>query len=88
MLEQARAPLLAARAKQRTYNVWWVEVLDGSAEHPENLANTRTVDHDLATISLAEIKAEAAKRLSTKPLVVESLPGEGPKVPPQHLAGP
>jgi zinc protease len=88
MLEQARAPLLAARAKQRTYNGWWVEVLDGSAEHPENLANTQTVDHDLATISLAEIKAEAARRLSAKPLVVESLPGEGPKVPPQHLAGP
>ncbi len=41
MLEQARRPLLEAVAKERTYNSWWVEVMDGSYRYPEKLISAR-----------------------------------------------
>jgi hypothetical protein len=73
-LERARKPILASVAQERSYNGWWVEKLNGSFEHPEKLEWTRTRDHDMATISLDEVKAEARRWLSRDPMVVVSLP--------------
>jgi zinc protease len=73
-LERAREPILASVAQERTYNGWWVEKLNGSFEHPEQLEWTRTRDHDMATISLDEVKAEARLWLSRNPMIVVSLP--------------
>jgi hypothetical protein len=69
-----RKPVLAGVAQQRTYNGWWVEKLDGSFARPEQLEWTRTRDRDIATISLAELDAEARRWLSTAPMIVVSLP--------------
>jgi zinc protease len=75
-LEQVRKPLLDADAQQRTYNGWWLSVMDGSFEHPEFLLNARTRQHDFATINLDEVKAEARRWLAQPPIVAISVPGE------------
>jgi zinc protease len=75
-LEQVRKPLLDAAAQQRTYNSWWLGAMAGSVEHPEILLNTRTRDHDLATISLDEVKAEGRRWLAQPPIVAISVPAD------------
>jgi zinc protease len=75
-LEQVRKPLLDAEAQQRTYNGWWLGVMDDSVEHPEFLLDTRTREHDLETIGLDEVKAEARRWLTQPPIVAISVPAE------------
>jgi zinc protease len=75
-LEQVRKPLLDSDAQQRTYNGWWLSIMDGSFEHPEFLLNTRTQEHDFATIGLDEVKAEARRWLTQPPIVAISVPAE------------
>ena len=73
-LERVRKPILAGAAQQRTYNGWWVGILDGSFARPEQLEWTRTRDHDIATIPLGEVNAEARRWLSEAPMIVVSMP--------------
>lgn len=73
-LEQARRPWLEALAKERTYDSWWLNVLDGSARHPDQLDRARGDIADIQRITLAEVKAEAVRWLSKPPYVVVALP--------------
>lgn len=73
-LEQARKPLLDAAAKRRTYNAWWLGVMNGSHRYPDQLAAAQGWDADMASITLAEVKAEAARWLAQTPYRVRALP--------------
>lgn len=73
-LEQARTPILEEAAKERTYNSWWLNTLNGSSRYPDKLASARAQIEDIKGIKLAELKAEAAKVLIAKPYVVTALP--------------
>jgi len=77
-IEEARRPWLEALAKERTYNGWWLNVLDGSARHPDQLDRARGDIADIRRITLAEVKAEAARWLSKPPYVVVALPEGAP----------
>ena len=74
MLEQARKPILDDLAKERTYDGWWVKVMNGSERHPDKLASAGTDLAELSSIRLDEVKAEARRWLSARPYIVESLP--------------
>ncbi len=73
-LEQVRKPLQDSAAQQRTYNGWWMGVLNGSLERPDKLTDTRTMDHDLATIGLDEVRAQARRWLAAPPITIVSAP--------------
>ncbi len=73
-LEQARKPILEAIAKQKTYNGYWLNAMDGSFRHPEQLDFARTREADLAGITLAEVKIAAARWLTAAPYMVVALP--------------
>jgi zinc protease len=73
-LEQARKPLLAENARQRTYDSWWLSTLDGSYRYPDQLDATRAADGDFAEIPLEEVKAAARTWLSKTPYIVTVLP--------------
>jgi len=73
-LEEARRPWLESLAKERTYDDWWLNVLDGSARHPDQLDRARGDAADIRRITLAEVKAEAARWLSKPPYIVLALP--------------
>ncbi len=77
-VEEARRPWLEALAKERTYNGWWLNVLDGSARHPDQLDRARGDLADIRRITLAEVKLEAARWLSKPPYVVVALPEGAP----------
>ncbi len=74
-LEKARLPLLASFAKERSYNGWWLNELDGSFSYPDKLAFSRTRDQDVARISVEELRQEARRWLSRDPVIVYSGPG-------------
>jgi zinc protease len=66
-LERARKPILDGASQRRTSNTWWLTVLQGSVDHPNQLTAARSWDYDMATISLDEIKAAARKWLAQEP---------------------
>ncbi|MFI4974573.1 MAG: M16 family metallopeptidase [Caulobacterales bacterium] len=74
MLERARRPVLDNGATREISNPWWIEMLDGSWAHPDQLLASKTWLSDYSTISLAEVKAEAAKWLAPDPLLVIATP--------------
>jgi len=76
-LEEARRPWLESLVKERTYNGWWLNVLDGSARHPDQLERARGDIADIRRITVANVKAEAARWLSKRPYIVVALPQSG-----------
>jgi zinc protease len=73
-LEQARKPIREAIAKQKTYNDYWLNAMDGSFRHPEQLDYARTREADLAAITLAEIRQAGARWLMATPYIAVALP--------------
>jgi zinc protease len=76
-LERARRPIADEAAKEKTFNAWWLETLDGSYIHPDRLQQTRIWDHDIGAITLDEVRAAARRWLSPKPMVVLAMPCRG-----------
>ncbi|HEX3407091.1 MAG TPA: insulinase family protein, partial [Caulobacteraceae bacterium] len=74
MLERARRPLLDEGATREISNPWWIAMLDGSWEHPDQLASAKTWESDYETITLDEVKAAARKWLAPDPLMVIAAP--------------
>jgi zinc protease len=74
MLERARRPLLDEGATREISNPWWIAMLDGSWEHPDQLASAKTWESDYQTITLDEVKAAAQKWLAPDPLMVIAAP--------------
>ena len=84
MLERARRPLLDAGATREISNPWWIAMLDGSWEHPDQIASAKTWESDYETISLDEVKAAAKKWLAPDPLMVIAAPStEASNAPPK-----
>lgn len=71
--EQARQPLLDGLAKEKTYNQYWLDAIDGSYHHPDTLLFARTREADYASITLADVKAAAARWLRAPPMIVASV---------------
>ena len=74
MLERARRPVLDGGATREISNPWWVDMLDGSWAHPDQITAAKTWQSDFETISLEEVKAEAKHYLTADPLVVVAAP--------------
>jgi len=72
--EAARRPLLAHIEAARPTNAWWLAALSGSAHDPRRTADMLR-QHDLiASITLDEVKAAAARWLSAAPVVAVAAP--------------
>jgi zinc protease len=74
MLERARRPVLDNGATREISNPWWIEMLDGSWAHPDQIAAAQSWESDFETISLDEVKAEAKQYLAPQPLIVVASP--------------
>ena len=74
LLDQVRAPMLAAGAKERTYNSWWIGAMNLSERYPERPGFSDRALDELAHIQLDEVKAAAQRWLSAKPYMVEATP--------------
>ena len=74
LLDQVRAPILAAGAKERTYNSWWTGVMNMSERHPETPDQASQSLETLGRISLEQIRSAAHQWLSARPYVVEAIP--------------
>jgi zinc protease len=66
--------LLDEGATREISNPWWIAMLDGSWEHPDQIVNAKTWESDYETISLDEVKAAAKKWLAPDPLMVIAAP--------------
>ncbi|HTX50522.1 MAG TPA: insulinase family protein [Caulobacteraceae bacterium] len=74
MLERARRPVLDNGATREISNPWWIDMLDGSWAHPDQIAAAASWESDFETISLDEVKAEAKQYLAPEPLIVVASP--------------
>ncbi|MFO1012355.1 MAG: insulinase family protein [Caulobacteraceae bacterium] len=87
-LDRARLPLLNYGATRTMGNDWWIETMDGSWAHPDQLVTANRWG-DYQTITLDDIKAMARKWLVAEPLTIivtpKSLSSDGarPRRPPQ-----
>ena len=73
-LERVRRPVLDSGATREMTNEWWVQMVDGSRARPDQITAARSWQADYGGITLAEVKAEAARWLSKPPLVVVAAP--------------
>jgi zinc protease len=80
-VEKVRKPMIAKAAKQRTYNSWWVEALDGSYSKPGYLKNVLDQDRDILSVTPEEVSAEAKRWLSKAPIIVIAKPKTDPSKP-------
>ena len=74
MLERVRRPVLDDGATREISNPWWIDMLDGSWAHPDQLAAAKTWQSDYEGITLEEVQAEARRWLAAEPLVVIAAP--------------
>ena len=81
LLDQVRAPMLAAGAKERTYNSWWIGAMNLSERYPERPGVLDRSLDELAHIQLDEVKAAAQRWLSATPYMVEAIPSREPAKP-------
>ena len=75
-LERARRPLLDFGASRQLGNEWWVQTLNGSWAHPDQLADANRWS-DYSAITLDELRAAARRYLSAEPLTITVLPRTG-----------
>ena len=73
-LERVRRPILDSGATRELTNEWWIQMLDGSWAHPDQIAAARAWPTDFTGITLDEVKAEAALWLAKPPLIVVAAP--------------
>jgi zinc protease len=76
-LERVRRPVLDSGATRELTNEWWIQMLDGSQAHPDQITAARSWQFDYAGITLDELKAEAARWLSKPPLIIVVAPTAG-----------
>jgi zinc protease len=87
MLERARRPVLDTGATREISNPWWIQMLDGSWAHPDQLAAAKTWQSDYESITLDEVKAEASRWLAQAPLVVVAVPATQSASATPHVRG-
>jgi len=88
MLERVRRPVLDDGATREISNPWWVDMLDGSWAHPDQIATASTWQSDYEGISLDEVKAEARRWLAVEPLMVIASPStQAAATPPARPGG-
>ncbi|HEY2707344.1 MAG TPA: insulinase family protein [Caulobacteraceae bacterium] len=74
MLQRARQPVLDNGATREISNPWWINMLDGSWAHPDQIDAAKTWLSDYESISLDDVKAEAKQWLAETPLIVIAAP--------------
>jgi zinc protease len=88
MLERVRRPVLDDGATREISNPWWVDMLDGSWAHPDQIATASTWESDYEGITLDEVKAEAHRWLAVDPLMVIASPStQAAAAPPARPGG-
>ena len=73
-VEAVRQPLLTAFAAQREKSSWWAAAMSGSALRPELTEELVEYQPIMSSVTLADVKAAAAKWLAGKPVVGIALP--------------
>ena len=73
-LERVRRPVLDSGATRELTNEWWIQMLDGSWAHPDQITAAHNWQADYAGITLDDVKAQAARWLSKPPLIVVAAP--------------
>ncbi len=68
-LDRARLPLLNYGATRTMGNEWWIETMDGSWAHPDQLVTANRWS-DYQAVTLADIKAMARRWLVAEPLTI------------------
>lgn len=77
-VEAARRPALDAARTERETNSWWLQALDGSSRNPQSLQDALVWTEVYQSLTVDEVRAAAARWLSTPPLVVEVRPKTAP----------
>ena len=78
MLEDAREPILAEVRARRQTDVWWADVLSGSARDPAPLVEGMQYEPLMGAITLEEVRTAARRWLARAPIVGEALPHASP----------
>jgi zinc protease len=73
-LETVRNPLLASVRADQSGNDWWLAALDGSAADPGFLHELQQFEATMESITLAEVRAAAAKWLAAEPFTASAVP--------------
>jgi len=73
-LERVRRPLLDGGQSREITVGWWMDTLDGSWAHPDQLDADKSWQSDYSGITLAEVQAEAKRWLSQAPIIVVASP--------------
>jgi len=73
-LEQARRPLLTGIVRAEQTNARWAAALDGSARNDQALKDVTEAQRMFAALTLADVKAAAARWLAPEPIVVTATP--------------
>jgi zinc protease len=73
-LERVRRPLLDGGQSREITVGWWIETLDGSWAHPDQLDAAKSWQSDYSGITLAEVQAEAKRWFSKAPIIVVAAP--------------
>lgn len=73
-VEAVRQPKLSSFSAMRGKSNWWVSAMSGSARDPRRTDELTDYQGLMASVSLEEVKAAAAKWLSGAPIVGTSLP--------------
>lgn len=80
-LDEARAPLVAARLQAQERNEAWAGILSHSFRHPEAIDELTRFEADMRALSLEDVRRAAATWLKRDPMIARALPT------PPRLAG-
>jgi zinc protease len=73
-LERVRRPILDGGMARDYSAIWWVDMLDGSWAHPDQIAAAQNWQTDYEGISAEEVQAAAKRWLGPAPMVAIAVP--------------
>jgi zinc protease len=76
-VDSARDPMVAARVQAQSRNEAWAGILAASVRHPEAFDELLAFKGQMQSLTLADVRAAAAKWLARAPFVSTALPGAG-----------
>jgi zinc protease len=74
-LDEARAPLVAARLQAQERNEAWAGILSHSFRHPEAIAELTRFEADMKALTLDDVRRAALTWLGREPMIARALPG-------------
>ncbi len=73
-LERVRQPVLDGGQTRDINVVWWLDTLDGSWAHPDQIDADKSWQSDYSGITLDEVQAEAKRWLNQTPWIAVASP--------------